>query len=90
MSPELFEQLYLAPHSRVKGDLRQKLGNPTPLGKIRLTLSLDITDSSTSFGWLLALHDSCFHGIAWMARFRRFWSWCKRVSVTDRLPKSLI
>ncbi|KAF5695600.1 GPR1-like protein [Fusarium denticulatum] len=31
MSPELFEQLYLAPHSRVKGDLRQKLGNPTPL-----------------------------------------------------------
>ncbi|KAF4448981.1 hypothetical protein F53441_7631 [Fusarium austroafricanum] len=31
MSPELFEQLYLAPHSRVKGDLRLKFGNPTPL-----------------------------------------------------------
>lgn len=40
MPPELFEQLYLAPHSCVKGDLRQKLGNPTPLGKTRLNLSL--------------------------------------------------
>ncbi|KAF4439558.1 hypothetical protein F53441_12544 [Fusarium austroafricanum] len=30
MSPELFEQLYLAPHTRVKGDLRHKFGNPTP------------------------------------------------------------
>lgn len=33
MSPELFEQLYLSPQNRVKGDLRQMLGNPTPLGK---------------------------------------------------------
>jgi hypothetical protein len=41
MSPELFEQLYLAPHSRVKGDLRQKLGNPTPLGKKLSPLSLE-------------------------------------------------
>lgn len=40
MSPELFEQLYLAPHSRVKGDLRQKLGNPTPLGKILTNASV--------------------------------------------------
>ncbi|KAL3489185.1 GPR1/FUN34/yaaH family-domain-containing protein [Aspergillus germanicus] len=29
--PELFEQLYLAPHNRVKGQLRQTFGNPTPL-----------------------------------------------------------
>lgn len=86
MSPELFEQLYLAPHSRVKGDLRQKLGNPTPLGKTLLRLSLAIYLPDFSFRWLPALHDSCFYGIAWLARCRRFWSWCKRVSVTHHLP----
>jgi hypothetical protein len=31
--PELFEQLYLAPKNRVKGELRQTFGNPTPIGK---------------------------------------------------------
>ncbi|KAH6962085.1 GPR1/FUN34/yaaH family-domain-containing protein [Ilyonectria sp. MPI-CAGE-AT-0026] len=31
LSPELFEQLYLAPQNQVKGQLRQTLGNPTPL-----------------------------------------------------------
>ncbi|GAP83030.1 putative GPR1 protein [Rosellinia necatrix] len=31
ISPELFEQLYLAPKNRVEGQLRQTLGNPTPL-----------------------------------------------------------
>ncbi|KAI1741870.1 hypothetical protein F4680DRAFT_446419 [Xylaria scruposa] len=31
ISPELFEQLYLAPKNHVKGQLRQTLGNPTPL-----------------------------------------------------------
>lgn len=31
LSPELFEQLYLAPKNKVKGDLRQTLGNPTPI-----------------------------------------------------------
>lgn len=34
LSPELFEQLYLAPQNQVKGQLRQTLGNPTPLGEI--------------------------------------------------------
>ncbi|KAJ5378364.1 GPR1/FUN34/yaaH family-domain-containing protein [Penicillium cosmopolitanum] len=29
--PELFEQLYLSPHNRVKGELRQTFGNPTPI-----------------------------------------------------------
>ncbi|KAH8691795.1 hypothetical protein BGW36DRAFT_304471 [Talaromyces proteolyticus] len=29
--PELFEQLYLAPQNRVKGELRQTFGNPTPI-----------------------------------------------------------
>lgn len=33
ISPEIFEQLYLAPQNRVKGQLRQTLGNPTPLGR---------------------------------------------------------
>lgn len=34
LSPELFEQLYLAPQNQVKGQLRQTLGNPTPLGEM--------------------------------------------------------
>ena len=28
---ELFEQLYLAPKGRTKGDLHRKFGNPTPV-----------------------------------------------------------
>lgn len=31
ISPELFEQLYLAPKNRVEGQLRQTFGNPTPV-----------------------------------------------------------
>lgn len=31
MSPELFEKLYLSPMTKVKGDLRQTFGNPTPM-----------------------------------------------------------
>ena len=31
ISPELFEKLYLQPQTAVKGDLRQIVGNPTPL-----------------------------------------------------------
>lgn len=31
MPPELFEKLYLQPQTRVKGVLRQTLGNPTPM-----------------------------------------------------------
>lgn len=31
ISPELFEKIYLAPKSRVKGDIRATVGNPTPL-----------------------------------------------------------
>ncbi|PCD23559.1 hypothetical protein BFJ70_g5988 [Fusarium oxysporum] len=31
ISPELFEQLYLQPQNRVKGDLRKTFGNPTPV-----------------------------------------------------------
>ena len=31
LSPELFEKLYLQPQTPVAGDLRQILGNPTPL-----------------------------------------------------------
>lgn len=31
LSPELFEKLYLAPHTTVKGDLRRTFANPTPL-----------------------------------------------------------
>ncbi|KAG8672059.1 hypothetical protein FPOAC2_05430 [Fusarium poae] len=31
ISPELFEQLYLQPQNRVKGDLRKTFANPTPV-----------------------------------------------------------
>ncbi|KAJ4256110.1 hypothetical protein NW762_009186 [Fusarium torreyae] len=31
ISPELFEQLYLQPHNKVKGNLRKTFGNPTPV-----------------------------------------------------------
>ncbi|KAH8173801.1 hypothetical protein LIA77_05220 [Sarocladium implicatum] len=31
ISPELFEQLYLSPKNKVKGELRQTVGNPTPI-----------------------------------------------------------
>lgn len=34
--PEIFEQLYLSPHNRVKGELRQTFGNPTPIGTVIL------------------------------------------------------
>jgi hypothetical protein len=33
ISPELFEQLYLSPKNKVKGELRQTVGNPTPIGQ---------------------------------------------------------
>lgn len=32
LTPEMFERLYLSPQNRVHGDLRQTLGNPTPVG----------------------------------------------------------
>lgn len=31
ISPELFEKIYLSPKTRVKGELRATVGNPTPL-----------------------------------------------------------
>lgn len=31
ITPELFEKLYLSPQNKVKGQLRQTVGNPTPL-----------------------------------------------------------
>lgn len=31
ISPKLFEKLYLSPESRVKGELRKRFGNPTPM-----------------------------------------------------------
>jgi hypothetical protein len=45
MSPEHFEQLYLSPHNKVKGRLRQTLGNPTPIGWSPLILALIIDGS---------------------------------------------
>ncbi|KAI1427345.1 GPR1/FUN34/YaaH-class plasma membrane protein [Xylaria sp. FL1777] len=32
ISPALFEKLYLSPQNQVKGDLRQRFGNPTAIG----------------------------------------------------------
>jgi hypothetical protein len=33
ITPAIFEQLYLAPHNAVKGQLRQTYGNPSPVGE---------------------------------------------------------
>lgn len=41
ISPELFEKLYLTPANKVKGDLRQQFGNPTPLS-VHLSLEKGI------------------------------------------------
>ncbi|KKA25567.1 Transcriptional activator of ethanol catabolism AlcS [Rasamsonia emersonii CBS 393.64] len=40
ISPELFEKIYLSPKSRVHGDLRSIVGNPTPLGVFGFIISL--------------------------------------------------
>lgn len=32
ITPELFEQMFLTPQTKVKGELRQTFGNPTPIG----------------------------------------------------------
>ncbi|KAL1968304.1 hypothetical protein VTN77DRAFT_2139 [Rasamsonia byssochlamydoides] len=40
ISPELFEKIYLSPKSRVHGDLRSIVGNPTPLGLFGFLISL--------------------------------------------------
>ncbi|KAI6756716.1 hypothetical protein HG530_011314 [Fusarium avenaceum] len=39
MSPELFEKLYLSPMTKVKGDLRQTFGNPTPIALVGFLLA---------------------------------------------------
>ncbi|KAF2145220.1 uncharacterized protein K452DRAFT_306136 [Aplosporella prunicola CBS 121167] len=50
MSPELFEKLYLTPEHKVKGDLRQTFGNPTPLALLGFLLSLSPL-SCDLMGW---------------------------------------
>ncbi|KAK5997773.1 Protein alcS [Cladobotryum mycophilum] len=40
MTPELFEKLYLAPQTSVKGDLRRTFANPTPIAIVGFLLSL--------------------------------------------------
>ncbi|KAL6411978.1 hypothetical protein AUP68_04358 [Ilyonectria robusta] len=42
ISPELFEQLYLAPKTDVKGQLRQTFGNPTPIGLYCFIIYVDV------------------------------------------------
>ncbi len=57
ISPELFEQLYLAPKNRVEGQLRQTFGNPTPLGQsdqaLTSCLQLELTRLTALGGFLL-------------------------------------
>lgn len=47
---ELFEQLYLAPQNRVKGQLRQTFGNPTPIA-LGAFLMCSTSLSMTLLGW---------------------------------------
>ncbi|MCJ1260312.1 hypothetical protein MMC22_000172 [Lobaria immixta] len=50
ISPELFEKIYLSPQHAVKGDLRSKFGNPTPLALLGFLLSLSPL-SCEMMGW---------------------------------------
>lgn len=50
ITPELFEKLYLSPQNKVKGQLRQTVGNPTPLALIGFLLSLTPL-SMALMGW---------------------------------------
>ncbi|CAK7233971.1 hypothetical protein SBRCBS47491_008790 [Sporothrix bragantina] len=50
MSAEMFEKLYLSPHNKVKGELRQTYGNPTPMALVGLLLCLSPL-SCTLMGW---------------------------------------
>jgi len=50
ISPELFEKLYLSPANKVKGELRNTFGNPTPLALVGFLLSLTPL-SWTLMGW---------------------------------------
>ena len=40
LSPEMFEQVYLAPKTATRGDLRQTFGNPTPIAVVGLCIGL--------------------------------------------------
>ncbi|PTB40130.1 uncharacterized protein TrAFT101_004829 [Trichoderma asperellum] len=50
MTPELFEKLYLAPQSKVKGQLRDTFGNPTPIALVGFLMSLTPL-SCALMGW---------------------------------------
>ncbi len=50
LTPELFEKLYLNPANNVRGDLREKYGNPTPLALLGFLLSLSPL-SMELMGW---------------------------------------
>ncbi|KAF4338981.1 GPR1 [Fusarium beomiforme] len=52
LSPELFEQLYLQPQNRVKGDLRKTFGNPTPVVEALAGFLMCSTPASMALlGW---------------------------------------
>lgn len=50
LTPELFEKLYLNPANNVRGDLRERYGNPTPLALLGFLLSLSPL-SMELMGW---------------------------------------
>jgi len=50
ISPELFEKIYLSPQNRVKGDIRQTFGNPTPIALGGFLLALTPL-SNILLGW---------------------------------------
>ena len=50
LTPELFEKLYLNPPNSVRGDLRERYGNPTPLALLGFLLSLSPL-SMELMGW---------------------------------------
>ena len=60
--PELFEKLYLSPETRVHGDLRRTIGNPTPMYVLHLNIpdKINCSDCPKRYRWLLDVSDSAY------------------------------
>ena len=66
--PEIFEKLYLTPANKVKGDLRYKFANPTPLSAIAHTSPCfvhSLTKDRGLVGFVMALTPLCCALMGW-------------------------
>ncbi|KAE9379645.1 transcriptional activator of ethanol catabolism AlcS [Stipitochalara longipes BDJ] len=64
LSPEMFEQVYLAPKTATRGDLRHTFGNPTPIAVVGLCIGLTPL-SIELMGWNGASGQTATVGANW-------------------------